>query len=388
MRTPWFFVILVGCGFPGLQGSGSDAGPDPDAAMSDGPTPDAVWPSGVDFLPTAAETFVDVDWTIDADTLIDTTFLTSSIAPPLGVTLLIGVQDGGAEIVILRVGSLKVNAGRTLSVQGTRPFAILANKDITLDGALDVGAHGAIAGPGGSSGGNGMGAGGIAKRDDGTGSTYDDSGAGGGGFGTPGAAGGKAGPFTGGVGGAMIAIGNQLLGGGSGGLAANCTNRPGSGGGALLVYSKTKIKVNASINAGGGGGEGGITACIGGAGPGAGGGAGGVIWLQAKDLDGNGILAANGGGGGGASFFGLPNGGPGGDGQPSVSAVAMGGTKANSVEATAGGNGAIQGTEPSMVPDLAKGNGGGGGGGLGRIVVRTQKLSPMLKSSPTAVPAP
>ena len=38
------------------------------------------------------------------------------------------VPEREREIVILRVGSLKVNAGRTLSVQGNRPFAILAEK--------------------------------------------------------------------------------------------------------------------------------------------------------------------------------------------------------------------------------------------------------------------
>jgi hypothetical protein len=358
--------------------------------MSDGPALDAMWSTGVDFLPAAEETFVDVDWTIDANTLIDTTTATSDLLLPVGVTLGVGVQDGGAEIVILRVGSLKVNAGWTLSAKGTRPFAILAKKDVILDGAIDVGARGFTAGPGGRSGGSGMGAGALAKRDDGTGSGYDDSGAGGGSFGTAGGVGGKAGKLAGGAAGAVYPIGDQLTGGGSGGLAANCTNQPGAGGGALLLYSKTKIKLNATgtIDAGGGGGEGGIMACLGGSGAGAGGGAGGAIWLHARTIEGDGVLAANGGGGGGASYINVSNGGPGGDGKPSISMVAMGGTKANNNEATAGGNGAMGGTGPSMVPDLARGNGGGGGGGLGRIVVRTQQLSATLKSSPTAVPAP
>jgi hypothetical protein len=349
-----------------------------------------MWPTGIDFLPEAQETFGDAGWTIDNDTMIDTTMPSSSRALPAGVTLTLGTQDGSALIAVLRVENLKVNAGKTLSVTGLHPIAIIASGDVIVDGAIDVGGHASAPGPGGGSAGLGAGAGGGAKHDDGTGSGFDDSGAGGGGFGTAGAAGGKIGSFAGGLGGAAREIGNQLVGGGSGGLANLCGNPPGGGGGALLVYSKTRLQVNAagSIGAGGGGGAGGVMACGTGAGPGAGGGSGGALWLQARVIEGDGVLAANGGGGGGASYLGVTNGNAGGDGKASATSAAAGGAKANSVEATAGGNGAIADTAATMVPDLTRGNGGGGGGGLGRIVVRTLRLSATLKASPAIAPAP
>jgi hypothetical protein len=201
-------------------------------------------------------------------------------------------------------------------------------------------------------------------------------------------AGGRAGA-TASAAGTVYTIANKLVGGASGGTAGACVNPPGAGGGALLLYARHKLELSATgaISAGGGGGGGGLITCDTGAGAGAGGGSGGTIWLQSPDIRGDGVVAANGGGGGGGCYINISNGGPGQDGIPSVTMIAAGGVKANSVEATTGGNGAIQTTPASMVPNLTVGNGGGGGGGLGRIVYHSSSFG-ALKSSPTAVAAP
>ncbi len=375
---------ICACSFPAPPGEGSaiDARPDSNLPGS--------WSADVDFLRADEEVFVDVDWTIDANTLLDTRELSSAPALPAGVTFSVGLQDSGDEVAILRVRTLKLNDGRILSVQGTRSFLVLANDEIVLEGLLDVGGHLNVAGPGGGSGGAGNGAGKPSVHGVG-GSGYDDPGAGGGSFATAGAAGGKVGTVGGGAAGELFALADRLIGGGSGGAAGLCTNRPGGGGGAVLLYAKQRIRLlgGGAINAGGGGGEGGIAAgCSTGAGPGAGGGAGGTIWLQTPSLEGDGLVAANGGGGGGGSYVNVSNGGNGGDGLPSVTAVAMGGAKAGNVETTAGGNGAIAGTAASAIPELPRGNGGGGGGGLGTIVARAKEVSTTLQASPAITPAP
>ncbi|MEO7091920.1 MAG: collagen-like triple helix repeat-containing lipoprotein, partial [Polyangiales bacterium] len=68
----------------------------------------------------------------------------------------------------------------------------------------------------------------------------------------------------------------------------------------------------------------------------------------------------------------------------STTAVANGGTKANTTEASTGGAGAIGGTSAATISALTAGNGGGGGGGVGRIVYRGTSLGG-LQSSPAAV---
>ena len=377
------FALVTGCSFSAsLNPSDPTIDAPADDAMRDAP-PDVAM-MGVDFLPMSEETFGSTNWSIAADTAIDTSLLSIVPAPPAGVTFLAGVQDNGAPVAILRVGDFTIGSGRRMTVTGERPFAILSDHDVTITGTLDVGARLAQRGPGGALPAMGSGAGLVGVHDDGTGSDYDDAGGGGGSFGTRGAAGGKAGPFNGGASGQTYPL-NGLVGGSGGGRAGVCANMPGAGGGALLLYAANKVRITGAITAGGGGGAGGLeSGCATGAGSGAGGGSGGTIWIQTTDLDGTGVLAANGGGGGGGSYIGVSNGGPGENGQPSTTDVANGGTKANSSEASVGGNGAIQGTAASMVPNLAAGNGGGGGGGLGRIVYHAPSLG-ALQSSPTAV---
>lgn len=372
MRSTCIWIILLAapaCGFSGSSGSPGPIDGGGDASIDEGP---------IDFLPSGLMPDNDTDWIIDTNTRINTS--TGEIVPasPTSVTFTLEEQaDGSADAAVLRVGSLKINAGVTLSAAGSRPLFILVDRDALIDGTLDVGGHKYIAGPGGNAGGLGPGAGKTSVR---VGSN--DSGAGGGSFGSSGGAGGPAGTAMSAAG-AVYPIQGSLVGGSSGGRAGMCLNPAGGSGGALLIYARRMIQIDGAINASGGGGTGGRVRCDGGAGPGSGGGSGGAIWLQTPRLTGTGILAANGGGGGGGSH--PDNGGDGEDGVPMMGVAAAGGTAP--ANASAGGSGAVQGQAPSIIPPLATGNGGGGGGGLGHIVYRAPDLG-ALRSSPVAVPAP
>lgn len=170
-----FALVLTGCSF---HASGGTPLLDPDAVAPDaGDAAIDALMEGIDFLPPAEETLGTTNWSVGADTAIDTTTLAIIPPPPTGVTLLAGVQDNGKPIAILRVHDLTI--GAKLSATGDKPLAILADHDVTISGTLDVGAHLAQRGPGGSLGGAGAGAGNPAIHDNGTGSGYDDSGAGG-----------------------------------------------------------------------------------------------------------------------------------------------------------------------------------------------------------------
>ena len=374
-----WFLLGVGCGFSGSSGTELDAGPDePDARVEPVPV--------IDFLPASEVTLGAVDWNVASDVRLDTTSLMANPPLPEGVSFQEGTQrDGTTKVAILRVKDLVVNSRSTLTVIGSRPLVILSGNRVTIQGTLDVGAHGAVAGPGGSAGGNGPGSG----RPSVHGGSYNDSGGGGGSFGTAGAAGGAAGS-TSSEAGIVYTIDDKLVGGASGGTAGACANPPGAGGGALLVYARSKISIEGAITAGGGGGAGGLeNSCETGVGAGAGGGSGGTIWLQAPALEGNGSLTANGGGGGGGAWQtagSAGNGAFGEDGKPSIDTLAKGGLRAGG-ETSDGGNGATQTIPAPVVPAIPSGNGGGGGGGLGRIVYRAP-ASGELKSSPTATAAP
>jgi hypothetical protein len=388
-------LASAGCGFSGSEGTPREDGgiiePEPEPPPPiDAPT---IPQMAIDFLPPTEETFASGNWDIDGAVTIDTTTLTASIELPPNVTLTEGTQhDGLTKVAILRANNFKVKAPGVVKVKGSRALFILAGNDLGVDGVLDASADLASPGPGGSSGGMNTGAGRSSVHDGGSFlfPRYNDSGAGGGSFGSSGAAGGRAGYAAGSGPGRTYGIGNKLVGGASGGRAGNCPNPPGAGGGALLLYGHKKIDIKGVVSAGGGGGAGGLDMnCAPGAGAGAGGGSGGIIWLQTPVLIGDGLLTANGGGGGGGSTSqgGNGHGSAGANAHSSATLVALGGAKANSAEATAGGNGAIEGTPASMVPALNAGNGGGGGGGLGRIVFNAPIID-NIKSSPTAEAAP
>jgi hypothetical protein len=374
----------TGCGFQhgALGGGPSDASPGDGDSSITGDAPIDALMIGIDFLPASEETFGSSNYNPTTNVLVDTTAMTVMPSLPSGVTFTVGMQDDGTAIAIWRANDFTIASGRTFAVTGEKPLAILAGHDMTITGILDVGGKLGTRGPGGSPPSAGPGAGVTGVHDDGTGSTYDDSGGGGASFGTSGAHGGDVGNFAGGNPGTTYTL-VGLRGGSGGGAAGVCSNVGGAGGGAVLLYAVHKMHINGFVNAGGGGGGGGVISCATGSGAGAGGGSGGAIWVQSSDLDGAGVLAANGGGGGGASYVNVADGGNGQDGKASMSSVATGGTKANSSEASVGGNGAIQGTGATSPGDLNAGNGGGGGGGLGRIVIHAPSID-QIKSSPTA----
>lgn len=385
-------MVLAGCGFSGSEGIPLDGGGSGVDAPMSGKDAAVDAPSSlrIDFLPEAEMRFSTGSWTIANTTIeLDTSPLAISPILPEMVTFAEGTQRDSSRITILRLKELTIESNATLRVVGSRPFFILA-EEVTIAGILDVGARGGIPGPGGGANGQGAGAG-MPSLHDTMGSMQGFSGAGGGSFGTRGAAGGRADDENSPAGTEYRIGGLALVAGSSGGASGNCANLPGAGGGALFIYAKNEIRISGQIHAGGGGGSGGLVAvCPNRAHAGAGGGSGGAIWLQAKEISGNGSLAANGGGGGGASNT-IDNGAAGEDGKAAVNAVAAGGNRApNATNSTNGGSGAIQGTPASAVPGLSTNNarGGGGGGGLGRIVIRSPEISSTLQSSPTAVPAP
>ncbi|HWU88762.1 MAG TPA: hypothetical protein VN253_15955, partial [Kofleriaceae bacterium] len=240
MWRAWIAIACGACRFDGPGAGPTDAEPDAgaDAAVD-----------VIDFLPPSEERVGTADWMVGMNTVIDTTALSITPSAPAGVTLEQGLQDNGRPIAILRVRDLKIAMTRTLFATGDKPLAIVAGHDVVVDGVLDVGAHGATRGAGGALGGMGAGAGGVSLHDDGTGSMYDDSGGGGGSFGTAGARGGKVKTFEGGAAGATYAI-DGLTGGSGGGRAGACTNPPGAGGGALLLYAAHRVQVGGAITAG------------------------------------------------------------------------------------------------------------------------------------------
>ncbi|MGE0546018.1 MAG: hypothetical protein AB7O24_14225 [Kofleriaceae bacterium] len=384
MRWSCLAVVLSAgaCGFQPTGGIGSDAGGVDVGTdgMVDGPMDPPIPTGTIDFLPETEEMLGTGDLMINTDVVLDTS--APALVVPPGVSLAVGVQENQSEVAILRVRDLKINNNKTLRVIGTRPFVILAARDIDIDGTLDVGGHGAVPGPGGGAPDTGPGKG-FPGTHQANGNA--DSGGGGGSFGSPGARGGDSADQAGGAPGAMYSVDAFLVGGSSGGLAraVDCPYPSGAGGGAVLIFAGRKVLVKGAINAGGGGGAGGsVCTMVSGAGSGTGGGSGGVIWIQTPELGGDGVLAANGGGGGGGGYAESNTPGmPGQDGQPDTAMAANGGIPADDGYGSAGGNGAVEGKSATRGGDRDSGNAGGGGGGVGHIVTRTS-ASPTLATSP------
>ena len=241
-------------------------------------------------------------------------------------------------ILALVTSELRVAAGATVSVTGSRALAIVATGPIVIDGTLDVGAHGTVAGPGGTI------------------RAY------GGGYGSAGA---LAGCKSGGT---IPTFGSaDLLGlcGGSQQETGPTETAPGGAGGALHLASLADVSI---------GSTGVIRAVGGGGGPNDGGASGGGILLQAPTVTVAGTISVNGGGGGGQS-----------EGEDGRLAEAGRGGPGRSTTMTcgtfyfaAGGEGAWQGgaARPGGSPSrdgtcgtstCMSGWGSGGGGGAGRI---------------------
>lgn len=279
--------------------------------------------------------------------------------------------DGGSQrlleddngIAVLSAGVVSIHTPITIS--GSRPLAIIATGDVTIDATIELSADGPNPGPGGANSGVGPGAGASSSAASG--------GGGGAGYGTNGAAG--AGDAGGDGGSVYNSDGKDFVGGSGGGNVASssCSVKGGAGGGALQITSLGSITITSMgrVLCGGGGGSGGGGSggvrCPGtsnGTG-GGGGGAGGLVFLEAVkgiDLKSSSLISATGGGGGAGAGL-ILDGVAGKNGQDDGGGgeAFIGGSGGNGGDGTAkAGKGSVDGT------------GGGGGGACGHIFLRTR----------------
>lgn len=315
---------------------------------------------------------------------IDTTALTIKVGKDAAASSPRLVASG--SIAVWSVGALAVDD--RLTIKGSRPLAIVAMRDVSIDALVTAAAKGIQPGAGGAGPATGPSSGAAGAS---SGSNY--SGGGGAGHAQIGGAGGEKGGQAGGAGGALSNAGGVLLLGGSGGgygggfvSASTCNGAAigGAGGGALQISSAGKITIGTTgaIAVGGGGGRGGcrdsgsnqITG-------GGGGGAGGLVYLEAiGEIRVLGLIDARGGGGGeGGSSNGTGRAG----GEPNLGAPqspASGGSGGN------GGNGGGGGVASAVPGAGATGDSaGGGGGGAGRVVFRTRGSAPSVSGDIAAV---
>jgi len=288
------------------------------------------------------------------------------------------------------VHSLRVDAGAFLqaATSSDRALVILVAGEARIDGVIDVGAYGQLAGAGGGQGGSGgqdgVGAGsGRAAPHLTNGNTRYGGGAGGA-FGSIGGTGGMTIDAIGGAAGATYGAASLVpLTGGSGGGAGDGANAGwgGGGGGALQITARMRISVTGTITAGGGGAGGGqfVPFTHGPGGGGGGGGAGGAVLLEADvvELAATGRIAANGGGGG----AGTPDCGANacrsnGANADAITIPAPGGGLPAAADSARGGHGSdASGGAGEVSPNAPSDDGGGGGGGAGRIRINTRSVA-------------
>ena len=272
--------------------------------------------------------------TISANTSLDTS---NAIVCSSVVT-----QTGAPDICVLHYGKITIDAVQTYTITGSRVLALVADRELVIDGTLDVSGTADANGPGG----------GFIKS--GTGQTNAGGGAG---YRHMGGAGAttttNGGANNGGAAGTNPLQLTQLF-GGSQATRGSDGNAPGGGGGGLtLISCRDRVSIVGIVDAGGGGGFGDafVQANYRYA---AGGGSGGTVVLQGMNLSVSGGIFANGGGGGGG-------GGPGGLGAdgPRSMLNALGGTP----NINGGGFGGSGGNanQPSIGAASTAGAGAGGG---------------------------
>ncbi len=319
-------------------------------------------------------------------------------------------------LCIYRASSIVIDAGATLRFIGTRAPILVATHQLTLNGIIDVGARGAIAGPASPS----------AQFIKGQGTDAADPGGssgGGGGGGGHGTAGG-----TGGLGGNDLvgAAGGETYGavelsplepgsfGGNGAIQCPSLDPPcllplpGGGGGAVQIVGCESLAIGpkAAVNAGGGGGSAGAGSIfLNAPSGGSGGGSAGAILIEAPIVGtpaGSALGALGGGGGGGGGLtldqaIGLM-GQPGGDGAcvagDKCSPGAGGAGGLGFSPGGAGGDGGSdahpgdgQSTGDQVGNDIVVSGGGGGGAG-GRIRINTRRDMPPPTLDGFAAPTP
>lgn len=301
-------------------------------------------------------------------------------------------QSIGPEILIVSVGSITIPTGASLTVEGSRPVALVSAGEVVIEGLFWARAEGATAGPGGGLASvciSGTGQDGEAQA---AGGSEGGSGGGGGAFGTAGGSGAivdESGgtPTPGGVVSGIPSI-VPLRGGcsgGAGGLAGGGAG--GGGGGAIQLVSGASIEVGASgvIAAPGGGGSGVNDSFAGGGG----GGSGGALLLESHAITVHGFVTAHGGGGGAGARDDTAS-DAGADGHTDDTVPAAGGN--GSWGGGDGGNGATGGT-PAQDGDWGStrtgrpAGGGGGGGGAGRIHLRAIDAAPTVTGTISPEPA-
>jgi hypothetical protein len=317
--------------------------------------------------------------TITSDVLINTDdgSITGGLTRAAGSGVVSGIfYRGTAKVGVFGFASLDVAPGVRVRARGASALGIVASKQITISGTLDLqddcaaGIRSAGAGAGGVAGalmGGGAGGGGAG----GTMPPNRSSGGGGGGFGDAGGRGGTStlmGGAAGTIYGDLITEPVALVGGSGGGVGGGAGGpmaiggNGGNGGGAVQIAVNGSLTIVGTIQAGGCGGRGGM------GGSGGGGGAGGAILLEAVTiaLGGGSALVANGGGGGGTGGFSAN----GGNGATSTTAAAGGsagpGAGAGAVGGVAGSLAGHDAASTSSQPA------GGGGGGVGRIALKTR----------------
>ncbi len=265
------------------------------------------------------------------------------------------------EICVVRRDTINIPAGVTLTVVGTRAFALVADTSVVIGGTIDLSATGGASGPGGG---------------------YTTSGAlptattggGGAGFATNGGNGGNA-ATSGGQTYEPASVG--IFGGGrkGGGLTVVTEPKGGGGGGAILIAAcrgSVTLESTSIIDVGGGGGQGQFDQSIGdgaydASAGGAGGGAGGYVVIQGLTaITATGAIYA-GGGGGGSSGNGVLNntGASGGDAPRNTTAGGYGGGVSGGV---AGGAGGFKNTAPGN-GNVTGSYTSGGGGAAGKVSV-------------------
>lgn len=314
----------------------ADAGGDAGGARAFVPRnlPADVWSSATGLL------LVHAGATIDTDSGV---VVIDGVASRDFTSMTLAGTGGCAGIFVIATGEFRVFAGATVAVSGSRALAVVAANAIAIDGTVDVGAHGAVAGPGGQ------------PR------------LGGGGYGSEGGL-----PGSCGSGGVVPTFGDQLLTSLCGGSTDDAS--PGGGGGGAI-----ELATNGTFDMGA---PGLIRAVGGGGGPDRAGGSGGAVLIQARSVRIAGTVSVNGGGGGGSATSGE-------DGHADPTAAA-GGTASCPGTCTCGGSpcgagggaGAFQGAAAqtglhgSNCAFCSGGSscvaGGGGGGGAGRIRIEAE----------------
>lgn len=298
-------------------------------------------------------------------------------------------QMNGPEICIVRAPTITITAQKTLKVVGTRALALVADRELLVDGVLDASADLRPDPPNA----NGPG-GGLVKS--GIGSAVGGPGGGGAGARTAGGAGasdaGDGAAANGGAVGMSPAAVVSLVGGTQPAVTSGQRAPGGAGGAVTLVSCRAQVTVGGIVDVGGGGGYGDRLQSVGAQifhDPAAGGGSGGTLVLQGMAVSVTGGAFANGGGGGGGgALFGVHNGNTGSD-AVRATTPAPGGVPTDNNGGMGGHGGALENPAPgSRQSSAGCGTGcGAGGGSAGFILTLTAAGSAPAVATATVSPA-